>query len=166
MLRSSIRQRRPQMCTSYITITQKPNRSSCIWGQCWVALGLSISLGRLIASIPLLLHLQRKTGNSNKIKNVSVLLRCVMPTLKVKQTKIIRLLVDAWYMKGKFLLPLLAQGIHARRDTALFLPPHNKENWTPQTTQILQKNQHRNRLLPGSVSQGQHIAVWIQLEKQ
>lgn len=175
--------------------TQKPNRPRYIWGQCWVALGISVSFGRLVASIPILLHLQRKTGNSSKIKSVLVLLRCVLPTLKAKGTRVVRLLVDAWYMKGKLILPLLAQGVHVighvRWDTALFLPPDKKRegrgrprkygdkiSWeTVNRLQIHQRTFHiygrRQQVRYRSIYclarflKGQAvIAVWMQLEKQ
>ena len=119
--------------------TQKPNRPRCIWGQCWVALGISVSFGKRVASIPLLLHLKRTTGNASKLKSVLVLLRCVVPTLKATGTKTIRLLIDAWYMKGTLIIPLAAQGIYVigrvRWDTALFLPPpqRRKRRGRPRT---------------------------------
>ena len=40
---------------------------------------------------------------------------------------LVRLLMDAWFMRRSLILPLIAQGVRiigqVRRDTALYLPP-------------------------------------------
>lgn len=107
--------------------SQKPNRPKYIWGQQWVALGLSLTWGKMSISLPLLLRLHKKVGNSSKITRAVTLIKLVLPWFKKTGKKTFRCLVDAWYMKRTFILPLLEKGVHAigqvRKDTALFKKP-------------------------------------------
>jgi len=106
---------------------QKPNRPNFIWGQQWVALGLSLSWGKMCVSLPLLLRLHKFVGNKTKITTATALVRTVFSLFIKTGQENIRCLLDAWYMKGTFILPLLKLGAHAigqvRKDTALFLKP-------------------------------------------
>ena len=103
---------------------KRANRPIFIWGQQMVALGLSISYGKIWASLPLVLRLHRGTGNRSKITTAVSLIRWLAPIFRRTGTLKLRTLVDAWYMKGPFILPLLKQGIEVigqvRKDTALF----------------------------------------------
>ena len=105
----------------------KPNRPKFIWGQQWVGLGLSLPWGKICAAIPLLLRLHKKVGNTSKIKRAVMLLRLVLPWVIKTGQEIIRCLVDCWYMKSTFILPLIESGIYVigqvRKDTALFYKP-------------------------------------------
>jgi hypothetical protein len=107
--------------------SNKPNRPKYIWGQQWIGLGLALPWGKICASIPLLLRLHKKVGNSSKIKRAVMLIRIVLPWFKKTGTEIIRCLADCWYMKSTFILPLIELGVYAigqvRKDTALFFKP-------------------------------------------
>ena len=111
---------------------QKPNRPQFIWGQQMVALGLSISYGKIWASLPLVLRVHKGTGNRSKITTAVFLVRWLAPIFRQAGTKKLRVLVDAWYMKGPFILPLLKQRIHVigqvRKDTVLFDFPIEQNN--------------------------------------
>ena len=106
---------------------QKPNRPRYIWGQQWVALGLSLTWGKMCISLPLLLRLHKYVGNRTKITTAITLVRAVLPLFIKTGKEKIRCLVDAWYMKRTLILPLLKRAVHAigqvRKDTALFLEP-------------------------------------------
>lgn len=107
--------------------SQKPNRPKYIWGQQWVALGLSLTWGKMCVALPLLLRLHKYVGNHTKITTALTLVRTILFLLKKTGQEKIRCLVDAWYMKRPFILPLLKRGIHVigqvRKDTALFKEP-------------------------------------------
>jgi hypothetical protein len=106
---------------------QKPNRPKFIWGQQWVALGLSLTWGRVASALPLILRLHKFKGNHTKITTAVSLLRAVVSLFQKIDDVILRCLVDCWYMKRTFVLPMLRLGIHvigqARIDTALFKEP-------------------------------------------
>ncbi|MBW8832344.1 MAG: transposase, partial [Burkholderiales bacterium] len=61
-----------------------------------------------------------RSGNTNKLIIAGALVRVVAAIVPGA-----RVLVDSWYMRGRFLLPLFARGMRilGLRDTALFLPP-------------------------------------------
>lgn len=104
--------------------SQKPNRPQYIWGQQWVALGVSLTWRNMCVCLPLLLRLHKFVGNRTKITTALVLIKAVLNLFYKTGEEQIRCLVDAWYMKGTFILPLLARGINVvgqvRWDTALF----------------------------------------------
>ncbi len=106
---------------------QKPNRPKYIWGQQWVALGLSLTWGKVASALPLILRLHKYKGNHTKITTAVTLLRAVRSLFQKIDNIILRCLVDCWYMKRTFVLPMLRPGIHvigqARKDTALFKEP-------------------------------------------
>ncbi len=62
--------------------SQKPNRPKYIWGQQWIALGISLPWGKMCAAIPLLLRLHKKVGNTSKIKRARMLIRIVLPMVR------------------------------------------------------------------------------------
>jgi len=108
--------------------SKKPNRSQYIWGQQWIALGLSFSWGRVWSALPILLRLHKKVGNRSKIKTAVLLMKTVAPFFReAGEDIILRCLVDCWYMKSTFILPLFKLGIQvigqARKDTVLFAKP-------------------------------------------
>jgi len=111
--------------------SQKPNRSKYIWGQQWISLGLALPWGKICACIPILLRLHKKVGNTSKIKRAIMLIKLVLPWFNHQKNKlVIRVLVDCWYMKRTFILPMMELGIKAigqvRKDTALFFEPEPK----------------------------------------
>lgn len=100
------------------------NRPRFLWGQLRVSLGIICQKDSRCAAFPLLLKLMRTTGNTNKLVAANFLMTLLhqhFPLLVVK------LLIDAWYMKGPLVLQMIALGTvvigQARRDTALFLQP-------------------------------------------
>ena len=108
--------------------SQKPNRSKYIWGQQWISLGLALPWGKICACIPILLRLHKKVGNTSKIKRAIMLIKLVLPWFNnLKNKLVMRVLVDCWYMKRTFILPMMELGIKAigqvRKDTALFFEP-------------------------------------------
>jgi hypothetical protein len=109
--------------------SQKPNRPQFLWGQQWLAVGLSLSWGKMVAALPLVLRLHKHKGNSTKLTGAVAIIRTILPLFKKSQTQTLRVLVDAWFMKANFILPLVKRGIkvigQVRKDTALFLMPEN-----------------------------------------
>lgn len=107
--------------------SQKPNRPKYIWGQQWVALGLSLTWGKMCVSLPIILRLHEHVGNKTKITNALTLIRSVLSLFRKTGQEKVRLLVDAWYMKATFVLPLRKRGVHVigqvRKDIALFEEP-------------------------------------------
>jgi len=98
--------------------SRKPNRPRYVNAQCWVTLGVVLARG-VVAIRSRLVPL---SGNTNKLSIAVALVRvaaCIAPGSRV--------LVDSWYMRKRFVLPLLGRGLRiigqVRRDTALFLPP-------------------------------------------
>jgi hypothetical protein len=132
--------------------SKKPNRPEYLWGQQWLGLSLSISWGGNHVALPIFLRLHKSVGNSTKLSRGVMLIKFILPILQ-KAGKTIRVLVDSWYMKAPFVLPLLMLGLHvigqARKDTALFespLPTTRKtrgrprkygDRWTPERVKTL-----------------------------
>lgn len=106
---------------------QKPNRPKYIWGQQWVALGLSVTWGKMQISLPILSRLHKSTGNRTKLTTALTLVRAILPEFNHQDDVKLCCLVDSWYTKGPFILPLQARGIHVigqyRIDAALFFDP-------------------------------------------
>lgn len=106
---------------------KKPNRPKYIWGQQWVTLGLSVTWGKMCICLPILPRLHKSTGNRTKLTTAVALIRAVLPEFKQQAKVKLRCLVDAWYVKAPFILPMLARGIHVigqcRIDAALFFDP-------------------------------------------
>ncbi len=100
----------------------------------------------MCVSLPLLLRLHKKVGNSSKITRALSLVKLVLPWFKKTGKENFRLLVDAWYMKKTFILYALKLGINVvgqvRKDTALFLHPI-KNNQLPKK-KVLIKNMEQN----------------------
>jgi len=110
--------------------SKRPNRPTFLWGQMRVALGIICSRGKTHAAFPLLLRLMRNTGNRSKLDAARFLMRLVLR--HIPNGRKVRLLVDAWYMKGPLVIDLIRKGTavigQARRDTALnLLPPEPKQ---------------------------------------
>lgn len=107
--------------------SQKPNRPPFLWGQQWLAVGLSLSWGKMAAALPLVLRLHKNTGNTTKLTGAVAIIRVLLPLFKNAQVRTIRVLADAWFMKAHFILPLVKRGLsvigQVRKDTALFLLP-------------------------------------------
>lgn len=130
--------------------SRKPNRPNYIWGQQWVALGLSLTWGKMCVALPLILRLHKEIGNGTKLTTARGLVRAVLASFRKTGEEKIRCLVDAWYMKGPFVLPLLKRGVHVigqvRKDTALF-----KEPPTPSKKKRGRRKKYGNQLTPRRV---------------
>jgi len=104
---------------------RRANRPHFLWGQMRVALGIICSNGKRHAALPLLLKLMRTTGNTSKLDAARLLMRTILR--QIPKYRKVRLLVDAWYMKGPLLIDLIREKItvigQVRRDTALYLLP-------------------------------------------
>lgn len=107
--------------------SRKANRPQFLLSQCWVTLGVSVlGCGGTKWVLPILSRLVPATGNRNKLTIALALVRALAPVASGP----LRVLFDAWFMRARLVLPLLARGIQvigqARHDTALFLPPSPK----------------------------------------
>ena len=98
--------------------SRKPNRPRYVNAQCWVTLGVVLARG-VVAIRSRLVPL---SGNTNKLSIAVALMRVAAAIAPGS-----RVLVDSWYMRKRFVLPLLNRGLRiigqVRRNTALFLPP-------------------------------------------
>lgn len=110
----------------------KPNRSRFLLGQGWVCLAAVVERGWNVGAVPLLLRLVRRRGQGSKLATARLMMRRLGDRLGH-----VRLLVDAWYMRRRFVLPMVAAGHcvigRVRKDTALFLapPPRCKRRGRP-----------------------------------
>jgi hypothetical protein len=72
--------------------------------------------------VPIRSRLVPLSGTTNKLSIAGALVRAVSSIVPGA-----RVLVDSWYMRRRFVLPLVSRGMRiigqVRRDTALFLPP-------------------------------------------
>ena len=82
--------------------SRKPNRPSFVNAQCWVTIGLVMARGVL----PIRSRLVPRSGNTNKLVIAGALVRVVAAIVPGA-----RVLVDSWYMRRRFLLPLLTRGM-------------------------------------------------------
>lgn len=105
----------------------RPNRPKFLWGQLRVSLAVICRHQGRVAAFPLLFRLIRKKGNRTKLDAAWLLMSVLMTWLP--DGFLLILLLDAWYMKGPLVLPLIHKGVtvigQVRKDTALFLPPAN-----------------------------------------
>ncbi len=104
---------------------KKANQTQYVLAQCWVILGVSLlGLAGRKYVLPIVSRLVPVEGNRNKLVIALSLVRGLAPVMKGKS---VRILFDAWFMRARLVLPLLARKMHVigqvRRDTALFLPP-------------------------------------------
>ena len=107
-------------CIIHYDHVKRKNRPKYVLSQNWVVLGIKI----WSHVFPILCRLVPEKGNRNKLKIAESLLRGLAPVLSGYQ---VRVLFDAWFMRARLVLPLLARKMsviaQARIDTALFLPP-------------------------------------------
>jgi len=106
--------------------SRKPNRPRYVNAQCWVTLAVVLARG----VVAIRSRLVPRSGNTNKLSIAVALLRVVSSIAPGA-----RVLVDSWYMRRRFVLPLLSRGLRiigqVRRDTALFLPPEPPDPAAP-----------------------------------
>lgn len=108
----------------------KPNLSTYVRGQCWVALAL-VSRNRQLQSLafPLLARLIPSASNTGKLVAGKTLIRAIAPLIKGKN---VRVLADSWYMRRIFIDDMLKHNFHVigqvRIDTRLYDEPVKREN--------------------------------------
>jgi len=107
----------------------KPNRPSFLWGQLSVFLAMICVTPYKTGAVPLLQRLVRSRGNRSKLQAASLLIRLF--TRWVGSVQPVRLLLDAWYMKGPLVRSALSCGVsvigQVRRDTVSYGPPKATE---------------------------------------
>jgi len=102
---------------------RKANRPTFLNSQCWVTLALvvRVRLGSAL-TVPLRSWLVEESGQRGKLWVARQLIDSVSGHVKD-----VRLLIDAWFMRKRLILPLLEQRVRiigqVRRDTVLYLPP-------------------------------------------
>ena len=110
----------------------KKNLAQYVLGQCWVSLALIArrANGTPVA-IPLLSRLMPSITNTGKLVAALTLMRTIRGLLQHRKVTV---LVDSWYMRGKFVLALVKQGYtiigQVRRDTAFFDEPEKPKKPT------------------------------------
>jgi hypothetical protein len=101
----------------------KPNRPKFLRGQGWLCLAAVIERDDFaVGAVPLMLRLVRRGANRGKLKSAGLLLRLLGQRLGR-----VRLLLDAWFMRGWLIKRAVAAGHTVigcvRRDLALFDVP-------------------------------------------
>jgi DDE family transposase len=100
----------------------KPNRPPFVRGQGWLCLAAVVERGWQVGAVPLMLRLVRRGTNRGKLKSARVLLRLLGQRLGS-----VRVLLDAWFMRGWLITRTLADGHTVigcvRRDLALYKVP-------------------------------------------
>lgn len=101
------------------------NRPHFLWGQLRLSMGIICKKDSRVACFPLLLKLMRATGNTNKLTAATFLMKLLHKQIPLDMA--VKVLIDAWFMRGPLVLELIRQGAvaigQARKDTALFLTP-------------------------------------------
>ena len=112
---------------------KRMNRPRYLWGQIRVSLAMIGNYGNRHTAFPLLMRLIRKGGNRTKLHSALLLMRVLMKWVPPKTR--IKLLLDCWYMKGPFLLPIIDQVKciigQVRKDTALYSSPPKRVKKKP-----------------------------------
>src|SRR4051794_607025 len=102
--------------------TAKPNRPPFLRGQGWLCLAAVLERDFKVGAVPLMLRLVRRGANRGKLKSARFLLR-----LLGRRLGQVRVLLDAWFMRGWLIQGALADGHtvigRVRRDLALYTPP-------------------------------------------
>src|SRR3954471_5944648 len=111
----------------------KPNRPEFLRGQGWLCLAAVVERGFKVGAVPLMLRLVRRGTNRGKLRSARFLLR-----LLGQQLGQVRVLLDAWFMRGWLIRRTLADGHtvigRVRRDLALYevpRPPRRRRRGRP-----------------------------------
>jgi Transposase DDE domain len=111
----------------------KPNRPPFLRGQGWLCLAAVVERGWQVGAVPLMLRLVRRGTNRGKLKSARFLLRLLGQRLGQ-----VRVLLDAWFMRGWLITLTLADGHTVigcvRRDLALYevpRPPRRRRRGRP-----------------------------------
>src|SRR5690349_24749225 len=106
------------------TITIMPSRTDppFVRGQGWLCLAAVVERGWQVGAVPLMLRLVRRGTNRGKLKSARFLLRLLGQRLGQ-----VRVLLDAWFMRGWLITRTLADGHTVigcvRSDLALYKVP-------------------------------------------
>ena len=124
----------------------KPNRPPFLRGQGWLCLAAVVERGWQVGAVPLMLRLVRRGTNRGKLKSARVLLRLLGQRLGS-----VRVLLDAWFMRGWLITRTLADG-HTligcvRRDLALYKVPR-----PPRQRRRGRRRKYGARLTPDKVA--------------
>src|SRR3954468_18775810 len=113
--------------------TAKPNRPPFLRGQGWLCLAAVVERDFKVGAVPLMLRLVRRGANRGKLKSARFLLR-----LLGRRLGRVRVLLDAWFMRGWLIRRTLADGHtvigRVRRDLALYevpRPPRRRRRGRP-----------------------------------
>jgi hypothetical protein len=102
--------------------TAKPNRPRFVRGQGWLCLAAVVERGWKVGAVPLMLRLVRRGTNRGKLRSARFL-----PRLLGLRLGPVRVLLDAWFMRGWLITRTVADGHtvigRARRDLALYAVP-------------------------------------------
>jgi hypothetical protein len=100
----------------------KPNRPPFLRGQGWLCLAAVVERGWKVGAVPLMLRLVRRGTNRGKLKSARFLLHLLGQRLGQ-----VRVLLDAWFMRGWLITRTLADGHtvigRVRRELALYTVP-------------------------------------------
>jgi hypothetical protein len=169
--------------------TAKPNRPRFLRGQGWLCLAAVVERDWKVGAVPLMLRLVRRGANRGKLRSARFLLRLLGNRLGQ-----VRVLLDAWFMRGWLILATVADGHtvigRVRRDLALYTVPRPArrgrgrprkygERFTRgriealplhRSAQILYGNlevvRYRTALVSARFLKGRVVrAVWVQLER-
>src|SRR4051812_8664685 len=169
--------------------TAKPNRPRFLRGQGWLCLAAVVERDWKVGAVPLMLRLVRRGANRGKLRSARFLLRLLGNRLGQ-----VRVLLDAWFMRGWLILATVADGHtvigRVRRDLALYTVPGpaRRGRGRPRkygervtrgriealplhrSAQILYGNlevvRYRTALVSARFLKGRVVrAVWVQLER-
>jgi hypothetical protein len=169
--------------------TAKPNRPRFLRGQGWLCLAAVVERDWKVGAVPLMLRLVRRGAHRGKLRSARFLLRLLGNRLGQ-----VRVLLDAWFMRGWLILATVADGHtvigRVRRDLALYTVPKpaRRRRGRPRkygervtrsriealplqrSAQILYGNlevvRFRTTLVAARFLKGRVVrAVWVQLER-
>ncbi len=113
--------------------TAKPNRPRFLRGQGWLCLAAVVEHGWKVGAVPLMLRLVRRGTNRGKLRSARFLVRLLGQRLGR-----VRVLLDAWFMRARLIVPAVADGHtvigRVRRDLALYAvprPPRRRRRGRP-----------------------------------
>lgn len=108
-------------CALHHDHAHRANRPKFVWGQLRVGLAAIASKNERHSAFPLLMHLIRTSGNQSKLRSAKLLMNIVLSWFP--ELVSVRLLLDAWYMKATFMLPMIKKGVtiigQVRKDSVL-----------------------------------------------
>ena len=93
--------------------TAKPNRPRFLRGQGWLCLAAVVERDWKVGAVPLMLRLVRRGASRGKLRSARFLLRLLGDRLGR-----VRVLLDAWFMRGWLILATVAERPHRDRSGA------------------------------------------------